>query len=93
MQIPLDASPGKVGFGELELDRDVDSSKSSRLRRYKQAFDAAMESSFVSNFWSQEVLENAQATVSTFAVGESVGNAVKGKAISAVLTAGLVAPS
>lgn len=93
VQIPPDASPGKVWFGELELDRDVDSSKSSRLRRYKQAFDTAMESSFVSNFWSQEVLENAQATMSTLAAGESIGNAVNGKAISAVLTAGLVAPS
>lgn len=93
VNIPSDARPGRVWVGHLNLERNVDASKASRLREYKQAFDKAIEDQFVVDFWGQGMLDSARVAMNTLNAGKSIGNAVNGKPISAVLTAYLVRPS
>jgi hypothetical protein len=91
--IPSDANPGRVWAPTAHLIPLPEEGQPDPLDAYKQAFDKAMDNPFVTNFWDEEMLKNAQDLMDTLYAGESIGNAANGKPISAVLSADLVTPS
>jgi hypothetical protein len=91
VSVPDRARPGSVWAPEPER-RTVAPSATRRAEVVRDAVDAALEDPFVTEFWGQEVVEAAQELVSTLLAGRSIGNAVNGKPISALLAAHVASP-
>src|SRR5699024_169924 len=93
VQMSSESSPGKIWVGE---QRTPDASRTApmawqRGRVVEEAVSRAVDNPFVSSFWGATIIEQAKQLAAKLAAGESVGNAVNGVPISAVLSAHLVA--
>jgi len=93
VQMSSESSPGKIWVGE---QRTPDASRTApmawqRGRVVEEAVSRAVDNPFVSSFWGETIIEQAKQLAAKLAAGESVGNAVNGVPISAVLSAHLVA--
>lgn len=93
VSVPTDANPGQVWAAEPEVRSGVDRSKGSRMEVYNSALEEALDNPFVKAFWPASTLARARELMDELLEGRSIGNAVNGKPISAILAADLVAPS
>lgn len=87
------AAPGKVWMGSLALKRSLAPKNSNLYSEVQDALDRACDNPFVTTFWSKNLVKDAQALAATLNSGESIGNAINGLPIHALLAADLVTPS
>lgn len=92
---PVDKEPrpGRVWRGTLNLDRDVDTRNLSLYSEVGNALDQAISNPFVTTFWGEEFVSKARDLMATMKSGESIGNAVNGIPIHALLATDLATPN
>lgn len=91
--LPQAPNPGRIWSGPTATRERVDTSRVKTYELFKQAFDQALDNTFVTDFWGQDYIKEATELMSTYVSGESIGNAANGRIITAVLSADLVTPS
>lgn len=91
--LPQAPNPGRIWAGPTVQRERVDTSRVKTYGLFKQAFDKALDNSFVTEFWGQDYIKEAAELMATYVSGESIGNAANGRIITAVLSADLVTPS
>ncbi len=91
-EIPSDARPGRVWAAETE-PRQAFQTSAERNRLLQAAVNRAAQDPFVARFWGEELVEIANGLLEDLLAGRSLGNAINGKPISALLAAHLASPS
>lgn len=91
--IPSEANPGKIWGATAHLIPSSRNNQPPLINAYRDAFEKAMDNPFVTKFWNQKLLDQAQSLMDRLTSGGSIGNAANGKPISAILSADLVSPS
>lgn len=95
MSVPVhkNARPGRVWRGALSLGRNVDTRNSVLYSEVSDALDDAQCNPFVTAFWGEDLVSQAQALMATLKSGGSIGNAVNGIPIHAMLATDLATPN
>lgn len=92
VEVSQEARPGRV-WAPAPEERKVTRSAVKRNEQLRDAVQVAVQDSFVTDFWGQDVVDAAQDLLDRLISGKGIGNAVNGKPISALLSAGLVSPN